>query len=120
MVEFFREGLEEMIGGRVNLVFCNEAEALGWGNTNDLQEAIAQLKQIADTFVITRGAQGAITFDGAEPLERYGMLSTENHIPASSKLIAGRTMAGPLELIIHPMLHTKLINPTEPHRRTTP
>ena len=65
MVEFFRDGLQEMIGERVNLVFCNEAEALGWGDTDDLYVAIENLKQVADTFVITRGAQGAITFDGA-------------------------------------------------------
>ena len=65
MVEFFRDGLQEMIGNRVNLVFCNEAEALGWGQTDSLDVAIEKLKQIADCFVITRGAEGAITFDGA-------------------------------------------------------
>ena len=65
MVEFFRDGLQEMIGDRVNLVFCNEAEALGWGQTDSLEVAVEKLKQIADRFVITRGAEGAITFDGA-------------------------------------------------------
>jgi len=64
MVEFFREGLEEMIGGQVDLVFCNEAEALGWGQTDDLPEAVENLKQVARTFVITRGGEGALTFDG--------------------------------------------------------
>ena len=28
MVEFFKDGLKQMIGDRVNLVFCNEAEAM--------------------------------------------------------------------------------------------
>ena len=69
MVEFFRDGLQEMIGERVNLVFCNEAEALGWGETENLEVAIENLKQVADTFVITRGADGAITYDGAELAE---------------------------------------------------
>ncbi|QFU74507.1 adenosine kinase [Halioglobus maricola] len=64
MVEFFRDGLQEMIGERVNLVFCNEAEALGWGETDNLEVAMEKIKQVADTFVITRGAEGAITFDG--------------------------------------------------------
>ncbi len=64
MVEFFRDGLQEMIGKRVNLLFCNEAEAMGWGETDSLDEAIEKLKQITDTFVVTRGADGAITFDG--------------------------------------------------------
>ena len=64
MVEFFREGMEEMVGERVNLVFCNEAEALGWGQTDNLDVAIEKLKQVTDTFVITRGGEGALTFDG--------------------------------------------------------
>ncbi len=66
MVEFFRDGLAEMLGNGVDLVFCNEEEALGWGKTHDLDEAIAALKGIARNFVITRGAQGALAFDGAE------------------------------------------------------
>ncbi|PLW68235.1 adenosine kinase [Pseudohalioglobus lutimaris] len=69
MVEFFRDGLAEMIGERVNLLFCNESEALGWGQTDSLEVAIEQMKQIADSFVITRGAEGAITFDGTELAE---------------------------------------------------
>ncbi|TDG11574.1 adenosine kinase [Seongchinamella unica] len=69
MVEFFREGMEEMVGQRVNLVFCNEAEALGWGQTDNLEVAIEKLKQVADTFVITRGSEGALTFDGSSLAE---------------------------------------------------
>ena len=64
MVEFFREGMQEMVGERVNLVFCNEAEAKGWGQTDNLEVAIEKLKQVADTFVITLGGDGAVTFDG--------------------------------------------------------
>lgn len=66
MVEFFRDGLAEMIGGGVDLVFCNEEEALGWGNTKKLDAAIDALKGIAQNFVITRGAQGALAYDGRD------------------------------------------------------
>lgn len=66
MVEFFREGMEEIVGERLDLIFCNEAEALGWAQTDELQVAIEVMKQVANTFVITRGADGAITFDGSE------------------------------------------------------
>ena len=69
MVEFFREGMEEIVGERLDLIFCNEAEALGWAQTDDLQQAIEIIKQVADSFVITRGADGAITFDGSELAE---------------------------------------------------
>lgn len=65
MVEFFREELEDMVGKRVNLVFCNEAEALGWGRTDDIDVAVENLKQVADSFVITLGSEGALTYDGS-------------------------------------------------------
>jgi sugar/nucleoside kinase (ribokinase family) len=64
MVEFFRDGIEEIIGERLDLVFCNEAEALGWGQTEALDQAIEKLKQVAKQFVITLGSRGALTYDG--------------------------------------------------------
>jgi sugar/nucleoside kinase (ribokinase family) len=69
MVEFFREGMAQIVGDGLDLVFCNEAEALGWGDTDNLEVAIEKLKQVAKTFVITRGAAGAFTWDGAELAE---------------------------------------------------
>jgi len=65
MVEFFRDGLAEMVGDRgVDLLFCNEAEALGWGQTTELDEAVEALKQVARQFAVTLGARGALLFDG--------------------------------------------------------
>ncbi|MFK7976775.1 MAG: adenosine kinase [Halioglobus sp.] len=66
MVEFFRDGIVEMIGDRVNLIFCNEDEALGWAQSDSLDVAVEKLKDVCDTFVITLGAQGALTYDGKE------------------------------------------------------
>lgn len=64
MVNYFREPLAEMIGDGVDLLFCNEEEAIGYTNTNNLSEAIEALKSIATAFAITRGANGALVFDG--------------------------------------------------------
>ena len=64
MVEFFRDGIAEMIGERVNLIFCNEDEALGWAQTDNLDVAVERLKTTADSFVVTRGSKGALTYDG--------------------------------------------------------
>ncbi len=66
MVEFFRDGMEEIVGDGMDLIFCNEAEALGWAGSNSLDVAIEQLKKVAKKFVITRGAEGAFTWDGEE------------------------------------------------------
>lgn len=66
MVEFFRDGLQEMLGNGVDLVFCNEAEAKGWANSDSLEEAVTALKTVAKTFAITLGAKGALVYDGAK------------------------------------------------------
>lgn len=72
MVEFFRDGLQEMVGDKVDLLFCNEAEALGWADTQNLDAAVEMLKQTADTFAITLGARGALLFDGSKTIEIAG------------------------------------------------
>jgi len=69
MVEFFRDGMEEIIGNRLNLIFCNEEEALGWARSDDIDVAVEKIKEVADTFVITRGGDGALAFDGSELCE---------------------------------------------------
>jgi sugar/nucleoside kinase (ribokinase family) len=69
IVAHFREGLEQIAGQRLDLIFCNEAEALGWCGTEDLSLAVERLKQSASRFVITRGAAGALAFDGSELAE---------------------------------------------------
>ncbi len=69
MVEFFREGMASIVGDGLDLVFCNEAEALQWGETDSLPVAVEKLKRVAKSFVITLGADGAITYDGAEQVD---------------------------------------------------
>ncbi len=69
MVEHFRDGIGEMLGDGVDLLFCNEAEALGWAQTDALEVAEERLKSIARRFVITRGGEGALTWDGSSLAE---------------------------------------------------
>lgn len=69
MVMYFRDNMEEMVGNGVDLVFCNEAEALEWGKTDDLEAAMSAIGQVASSFVITLGARGAIAFDGLKTFE---------------------------------------------------
>ncbi|MGZ3790514.1 MAG: adenosine kinase [Bacteriovorax sp.] len=64
MVNFFEDGLREMIGSGVDLLFCNESEAYAFTKTNTVSEAAAELKKIAKSFAITLGPKGAFLFDG--------------------------------------------------------
>jgi len=69
MVQFFKDGLKEMVGNKVDLLFCNEAEAMSWADTDNLDAAIDALKQIAETFAVTLGSKGALLFDGKNRVE---------------------------------------------------
>ncbi len=64
MMRFFRDGMMEMLGEGVDLLFCNEDEAFELSGSTDLQATIDVLKQHARTFAITRGKQGAKLYDG--------------------------------------------------------
>lgn len=66
MVTFFRDNMNAMLEGGVDFVFCNEIEALEWAETDNLETAAEGLKAICASFVITRGADGAILYDGAD------------------------------------------------------
>lgn len=64
IVEFFYDGLQQMLGNGVDILFCNQAEALKFTHTEDLDSAVDSLKRYARTFAITCGAKGCLVFDG--------------------------------------------------------
>lgn len=69
MVQFFRGGLEDMIGDGVDLLFANHVEAMAWTGEESVEAAAEALKGIASTLVITLGARGALLFDGSRYIE---------------------------------------------------
>lgn len=56
--------MQEIIGASVDLLFCNEEEAMIHTGTETLTAAREKLKDIAKHFVITLGANGAMIYDG--------------------------------------------------------
>lgn len=64
MVKFFRNEMIEIVGQGVDLLFCNEEEAMLYTGKDTLEEAKEELKKAADKFVITLGKDGALVFDG--------------------------------------------------------
>lgn len=69
IVEFFKPQLKEMLGDKIDMIFCNEAEAIKWTGCEALDAAAEALKQDAKAFAITRGSQGALLFDGSDYTE---------------------------------------------------
>lgn len=60
MVRYFKNELLTIIDGHVDLLFCNEEEALLFTGSDHLEMAIALLQPLAKHLVVTCGSQGAI------------------------------------------------------------
>jgi len=60
MVEFFRDNLAKILGNGVDHLFCNEEEALAWAQTDRLDVAVAELKDIGRAVNITLGKRGSL------------------------------------------------------------
>ena len=64
MVRFFKPEIEQILDGGVDLLFCNDDEALEYTGVDQVEDALKILKQQAKQVVITLGKQGALGFDG--------------------------------------------------------
>lgn len=89
MVQYARQGLEELMDDGVDLLFCNEQEALMFTNTESLTAAIEALKINNQHIVITQGANGATIVD---PTQQFHVAGREvNAVDANG---AGDAFAG--------------------------
>jgi sugar/nucleoside kinase (ribokinase family) len=66
VAQLFSDNLRAIIGGGIDLIFCNKDEALAFTETDSLETAAQQLKNFTKTFAITDGANGALIFDGED------------------------------------------------------
>ncbi len=64
MVKYFSAQMAEVVGASVDLLFCNEEEAMIFTGTDSVKEAREKLRGVAKRFAITLGANGALIFDG--------------------------------------------------------
>jgi sugar/nucleoside kinase (ribokinase family) len=80
MVNFFRDGLLDMAGDQLDLLFCNEAEATLMTETDNVEAAGEALKKLAKRFAITTGADGSTVYDGEKfhsiPADKVDVIDT--------------------------------------------
>lgn len=69
MAEFFGDGLKEIMGDKIDLLFCNEQEALHFTGQDSLDKACKKLEEQAKSFAVTLGDKGARVFDGEQYIE---------------------------------------------------
>lgn len=89
VVGSFQPRFEELTARPVDLIFCNEAEAMQFTKTTSVADARELLKQTTRHFVITKGSDGAVIFDGNDFIEVGA-----NHVRAVDTNGAGDMFAG--------------------------
>ncbi len=69
IVSFFKDGFKKILGdSKIDLIFCNEAEAMSFTDTQNVEEAFTKMKEVAHSFAITTGPKGALLFDGQDKI----------------------------------------------------
>lgn len=94
MVKYFKEQMQGVVGGGVDLLFCNEEEAMLFTDTENITDAREALKKFAKRFAITQGANGAMIFDGDTfiDIEPYQVEAIDTN--GAGDLFAGAFMFG--------------------------
>jgi len=95
IVSYFRHGIDEVLGeDGVDLLFCNESEALSWSGCDNLDDACKALQRIATQFVVTLGARGARIFDGEDYLQVSGSAARAIDSNGAGDMFAGAFLYG--------------------------
>lgn len=94
IVQFFKEKFVEVIGASVDLLFCNEDEAMAFTGKDSLGEAREALKSEARRFAITQGSNGAMIWDGDTfiDIEPYGVKAVDTN--GAGDMFAGAFLYG--------------------------
>ncbi len=94
MPKYFGDGLKEVVGDGVDLLFCNEEEAMTFTGTATTGDAFQALKAIAQEFVVTRGAEGALVWDGSGVIEIEPVPTKAIDTNGAGDLFAGAFLYG--------------------------
>lgn len=94
MVTYFKEGLKEMFADGVDILFCNEEEALTFTDTKTLEEAIKALSPKVGKLVITQGAEGASIIHQGETTKIAGQKAEAIDTNGAGDMFAGAFLYG--------------------------
>ena len=94
IVEHFHDSLKSIVGNGVDLLFCNEQEALSWCQTDDLDQALEHLQDSAAQFAVTLGSKGSVVFDGNDYLRAAAQPVTAIDTNGAGDMFAGAYLYG--------------------------
>ncbi|EKE85281.1 adenosine kinase [Idiomarina xiamenensis] len=94
MVKYFRSGIDTILEGGVDVLFCNEEEAHLLTGESDAQAAMQQLQQHASTVAITLGKRGALLGDGQRQVAIPGVRVDAIDSNGAGDMFAGAMLYG--------------------------
>ena len=94
MIRYFRSGLDAIIGDGLDLLFCNESEALAYTESQTLEQAKHRLQSVAKMIGLTLGAQGAVLYNGEKWVHVAGLPVQALDSNGAGDLFAGAFLFG--------------------------
>ena len=94
MVRFFKPEIEQVLDSGVDLLFCNDDEALEYTGADNIDDALTILSKKAQQVVITLGKKGAVSFDGeaTHQIEPYNVKAVDTN--GAGDMFAGAFIYG--------------------------
>ena len=89
MVQYARDGLNELLDDGVDLLFCNQQEAMMYTETTTVEDALAKLKLHSKYVVITLSAEGALISSEQETIRVAGRAVTAVDANGAGDAFAG-------------------------------
>lgn len=94
IVAGFTERFTQLMEQKVDFLFCNEEEAKNFTGKENFAEILDKLKEFASAFAVTRGADGAVIFDGNELIEVKPVEVTAVDTNGAGDMFAGTFLYG--------------------------
>jgi len=70
MVKYFRDSFQSILKKGIDILFCNEEEALLYSGSNEIDQALNYLLELSSLVIVTRGKKGSLIFsDDGEKIE---------------------------------------------------
>ena len=93
IVEHFKPAFDEFAEHGLDLIFCNEEEAMIWTASRTAEEAFSKLKTVSEMAVMTRGKSGAMTWDGKNEATVPGVEAKAVDTTGAGDVFAGSFLA---------------------------
>lgn len=89
MVENFPGAFDDLVDGGIDLIFCNQDEAMLWTGTKSRDEAMAELKTRCRYIAMTCSQDGAMVHDGATTAMVAGVATKAVDTTGAGDMFAG-------------------------------